>query len=129
MRLTDSGIGYPSGLHLVRADDLQLTRAVGDITLMESWTSLNPDRYFARQLFEIRAEIKTARLERDGRLSVTSRPMNITWYGHCAQDLHGIVQIKIVSGGHVLVNGALSLQQKQPVEVAGGVCFDMVADG
>jgi hypothetical protein len=128
MRLIDSEIGYPSGLSLVSADDLQLTRAVGDITLMAGWTSLNPDRYFARQLFEIRAEIKTARLERDGRLSVTSRPMSITWYGHRACDLHGIMQIKIVSSGHVLVNGALSLQQKQPVEVAGGVRFDMAAD-
>ena len=116
-------MGSPSGrLQWVRANDLQLTRAVGDITLMEGWTSINPDRCFARQLFEIRAEIKTARLERDGRLSVTSRPMNITWYGHRACDLHGIVQIKIVSDGHVLVNGPL---QKRPVEVAGGVCFDV----
>jgi len=101
-------------------------RVVGNIRLMENWISANPDATFKNQTFEIREEIKTARIGIDGRLSVTSSPKNVTWYGGSAADLRNVVHVKIVSHGVILVDDALSTQNGRPREVPGGVSFDVV---
>jgi hypothetical protein len=102
-------------------------RVLGNIRLMENWISANPDVTFKNQTFEIRQEIKTARIGIDGCLFVTSSPKNVTWYGGSTADLENVVHVKIVSHGVILVDDALSSQNGRPKDVPGGVSFDVVA--
>ena len=102
-------------------------RIVGAITLMEAWTSDNPDKIFTRQLFRIREESKNARLGRDGRLLVECRPMNILWYGGRSEDFMNVARVRIVTGGCVLVDQALDVQRGRPRSVRGGISFDVVS--
>jgi len=94
-------------------------RIVGDITLMEGWTSDNPDRTFTNQAFEIREETKISRLGRDGRLIVACRPMNITWYGGKAEYLQDVTRVRIVTCGYVLIDEPLDTQQGRSMAVPG----------
>lgn len=97
---------------------------VGDITLMEGWTSDNPDRTFTNQTFEIREETKSSRLGRDGRLIVTCRPMNVTWYGGKADYLREVTHVRIVARGYVLIDESLDTQHGRSKAVPGGMSFD-----
>jgi hypothetical protein len=101
---------------------------IGNLTLMEGWTSINPDRTFINQRFDLRPAIKTSRIERNGRLSVTCRPMKITWYGGRSEDLKGVTHVKIVTGDSAVVDEALNTRRSQPEEVAGGVSFEVMAE-
>lgn len=92
---------------------------------MEAWTSNNPDKTYKKQTFEIRPERRAARIGTDGRLSVTSIPKNVTWYGGSATDLEHVVHVKIVSHAVILVDDALYTQNGQPKEVPGGVSFEV----
>ena len=94
-------------------------RIVGDITLMEAWTSNNPDRTFTNQTFEIREETKSSRLGRDGRLIVTCRPMNVTWYGGKAEYLQDVARVRIVACGYVLIDEPLDTQQGRSMAAPG----------
>jgi len=105
----------------------RLVRIVGDITLMEGWTSDNPDRTFTNQAFEIREETKSSRLGRDGRLIVTCRPMNVTWYGGKTEYLQNITHVRIVTRGHVLVDDSLDTQRARSKAVTGGTSFDVTS--
>lgn len=100
-------------------------RIVGDITLMEGWTSDNPDRTFTNQIFEIREATKYSRLGRDGRLSVTCRPMNVMWYGGRAEYLQDVCRIRIVARGYVLIDESLDTQHACSRAVPGGASFDV----
>jgi hypothetical protein len=115
------------GISTTQARAPSTARIVGNIRLMEAWTSNNPDVTFTNQTFEIREQTKAARLGIDGRLSITNRPKHVTWYGGNATDFEHIVHIKIVSRGVVLVDEALSTQYGQPKEVPGGVSFDVTS--
>ena len=97
----------------------RIVRIVGDITLMEAWTSDNPDRAFTNQTFEIREETKSSRLGRDGRLIVTCRPMNVTWYGGKAEYLRNVARVRIVACGYVLIDEPLDTQQGRSMAVPG----------
>ncbi len=101
-------------------------RIVGNIRLMEGWTSNNPDVTFKNQTFEIRQESKAARIGIDGRLSVTCSPKNIMWFGGNAADLENVVHVKIVSHNVILVDDALCSQNGRPKEVPGGVSFEVM---
>jgi len=101
-------------------------RVVGNIRLMEEWTSNNPDVIFKNQTFEIREKSRAARLGVDGRLCVTCSPRNITWYGGNAALLEHVVHVKIVSHGVILIDDALCTQNAQPKEVPGGVRFEVM---
>jgi hypothetical protein len=74
------------------------------------------------------ATVKTSRLERNGRLCVTCRPMNITWYGGRSEDLKGVTHIRIVTDDDVVVDEALNTWRSQPEEVADGVSFEVMAE-
>lgn len=100
----------------------------GDITLMEGWTSINPDRTFTNQRFDLRLAIKASRLERDGRLSVTCSPMNVTWYGGRCEDLKGVTRVRIVSGDYVLVDEAFASLRGHPKIESLGVSFDVTTE-
>lgn len=102
-------------------------RIVGAITLMEGWTSDNPDKIFTRQLFKIREETRKARLGRDGRLLVVYQPMNVVWYGATLDDLMNVARVRIAAGGCVVVDEALDLQRGQPRKVRGGISFDVIS--
>jgi hypothetical protein len=104
----------------------ETVRIVGNIRLMEGWTSNNPDVTFKNQTFEIRQETRAARIGIDGRLSVTCSPKNITWYGGNPADLERVVHVKIVSRGAILVDDAICTQNGQPKEVPGGVSFEVM---
>ena len=106
------------------ADDTQ--RIVGNIRLMEDWTSNNPDVTFKHQTLEIRRAIKAARIGIDGRLSVTCSPKRIIWYGGKIADLEKIVHVKIVSHGVILIDDAICTLNGRPKDVPGGVSFDVV---
>jgi hypothetical protein len=101
-------------------------RIVGKIQLMQAWTSVVADRLFTNQTFEIRPELKFARLGIDGCLMVTSRPKNITWYGGAPADFEGIVHIKLSSYGIVIIDEPLCIEYHPPVGVPGGVNFDIM---
>lgn len=105
--------------------DTEALRVVGNIRLMEGWTSANPDLIFKNQTFEIRLESKAARIDLDGRLSVTCSPKTITWYGGTPMDLERVVHIKIVSRGVILIDDALCTQNGLPQAVPGGVRFEV----
>jgi hypothetical protein len=105
----------------------RIVRIVGDITLMEGWTSDNPDRTFTNQAFEIREQIKSSRLGRDGQLIVTCRPMNVTWYGGKAEYLRNITHVRIVTRGYVLVDEPLDTQYARSKAVPGGTSFDVTS--
>jgi hypothetical protein len=105
----------------------RLLRIVGDITLMEGWTSDNPDRTFTNQAFEIREQTKSSRLGRDGRLIVTCRPMNVTWYGGRAEYLHDVTHVRIVTLGHVLIDESLDTRRARSKAVPGGTSFDVTS--
>jgi hypothetical protein len=102
-------------------------RVVGDITLMEAWTSINPDRGFERQMVEIAQETRNSRLERDGSLSVTCQPMRVTWFGGNIADLLHVERVKIVSRGVTLIETSLCLGPGSVTEIAGGVSLRLVA--
>jgi hypothetical protein len=101
-------------------------KIIGNIRLMEGWTSNNPDVTFKNQTFAIRQESRAARIGIDGRLSVTCSPKNITWYGGNVADLEHVVHVKIVSRGAILVDDALCAQNGPPKEVPGGVSFEVM---
>jgi hypothetical protein len=101
-------------------------RIVGNIRLMEGWTSNNPDVTFKNQTFEIRQESRAAQIGIDGRLSVMCSPKSITWHGGNAADLEHVVHVKIVSRGVILVDDALCTQNGPPKEVPGGVSFEVM---
>jgi hypothetical protein len=101
-------------------------RIVGNIRLMEGWTSHNPDVIFKNQTFEIRQESRAARIGIDGRLSVICSPKNITWYGGNAADLEHIVHVKIVSGSVIVVDDPLCTQNGRSRELPGAVNFDVM---
>jgi len=105
---------------------IEAVRVVGNIRLMEAWTSTNPDVTFKNQTFEIRQESRAARIGRDGRLSVTCSPKNIRWYGGSAAILEHIVHVKVVSRGVILVDDALCTQNGPPKDIPGGVSFEVV---
>jgi hypothetical protein len=105
----------------------RLLRIVGDITLMEGWTSDNPDRIFTNQAFEIRAETKSSRLGRDGHLIVTCRPMNVTWYGGKAEHLQDVTHVRIVTRGCVLIDETLDTRHGPSKVVPGGTSFDLTS--
>jgi len=100
---------------------------VGDITLMEAWTSINPDRRFERQMVEIAQETRNSRLERDGSLSVTRQPMRVTWFGGSIADLLHVERVKIVSRGVTLIETSLCLGPGSVTEIAGGVTLRLVS--
>lgn len=102
----------------------RIVRVVGNITLMEAWTSDNPDRIFTDQTLRIREESKSSRLGRDGRLIVTCRPMNVIWYEAKADDFRDVVFVKIVTRGQMLVEKALD---GCPRAIPGGVSFDLIS--
>jgi hypothetical protein len=113
---------------LVRRDRWpRVVRIVGAITLMEAWTSDNPDKIFARQAFKIREETKSARLGRDGRLLVVHQPMNVVWYGGRSEDLINAARVRIVTGRCVLVDAALDMQRGPLRRVRGGISFDVIS--
>jgi hypothetical protein len=101
-------------------------RIVGTITLMEGWFSNNPDRTFINQQLEIRAQTKSSRLGRDGRLSVTCQPMTITWYGGKAEDLKDVSRIRVESYGRVLIDDTLDTLYGQPKAAPGGISFNVL---
>jgi hypothetical protein len=101
-------------------------RIVGDITLMEGWSSNNPDRMFINQQLEIRSQTKSSRLGRDGRLSVTCQPMTVIWYGGKLEDLKDISRIKVQSRGRVLIDDTLNTLYGQPKAAPGGMSFDVL---
>lgn len=101
-------------------------RIVGNIRLMEGWTSNNPDVTFKNQTFEICQETRAARIGIDGRLSVTCSPKNIMWYGGDAADLEHVVHVKIVSHGVIMIDDALCTQNGEPKQVPGGVSFEVM---
>jgi hypothetical protein len=103
----------------------RIVRIVGDITLMEGWTSDNPDRTFTNQSFEIREQTKSSRLGRDGHLIVTCRPMNVTWYGGKSEYLRNITHVRIATRGRVLVDESLDTQRARSKAVPGGTSFDV----
>jgi len=88
--------------------------------------SNNPDVIFKNQTFEIRREVKAARIGIDGRLSITRSPKKVTWYGGTAAGLKDVVHVKIVSHGVILVDDALCTQNGLPKEVRGGVSFEVI---
>jgi hypothetical protein len=102
-------------------------RIVGDITLMEGWTSDNPDRTFTNQALEIREETKSSRLGRDGRLIVTCCPMNVTWYGGKAEYLRDVTHVRIVTRGHVMIDESLDTRRGPSKAVPGGMSFDVTS--
>lgn len=106
---------------------LRPSTIVGNIVLMQGWTSDNPDRTFANQTFEIRAQTKCSRIGRDGRLIVTCRPMNVTWYGGRAEYLKDVMRVKIVTRGHVLIDESLDAQGARSKAVQGGLSFDLTS--
>lgn len=101
-------------------------RIVGNITLMEEWWSNNPDKTFIDQQLEIRAQTKSSQLGRDGRLSVTCRPMNVTWYGGNMDDLKDVSRIRVESRGYVVVDDTLNTLYGQPKAAPGGISFDVL---
>jgi hypothetical protein len=105
----------------------RLLRVVGDITLMEGWTSDNPDRTFTNQAFEIREETKSSRLGRDGRLIVTYCPMSVTWYGGRAEYLQDVTHVRIVTHGYVLIDESLDTRHGRSKAVPGGASFDVTS--
>lgn len=105
----------------------ETVRVVGDLTLMEAWASINPDRRIARQAMEIRQETRTSRLERDGSLSVTCQPMRVTWFGGSIAQLVDVERIKIVSRGVLLIELPLCPSPGSVSEIAGGVTLDLVS--
>jgi hypothetical protein len=105
----------------------RLLRIVGDITLMEGWTSDNPDRTFTNQAFEIREETKSSRLGRDGRLIVTYCPMNVTWYGGRAEYLQDVTHVRILTSGYVLIDESLDTRHGRSKAVPGGTSFDLTS--
>ena len=105
----------------------RILRIVGDITLMEGWTSDNPDRTFTNQTFEIREQTKSSRLGRDARLIVTCRPMNVTWYGGKAEYLQDVAHVRIVTRGYVLIDEPLDTQHGCSKAVPGGTSFDVTS--
>jgi hypothetical protein len=107
-----------------RADET--VRIVGNIRLMEGWTSDNPDVIFKNQSFEIRQGRRAARIGIDGRLRVSCSPTIVTWYGGTPADLERIVHIKIVSQGVILIDDALCTQNGRHKEVPGGVGFEVL---
>jgi hypothetical protein len=115
-----------SGVFPAQDRSPRLIRIVGDITLMEGWTSDNPDRTFANQAFEIREETKSSRLGRDGRLSVAWRPMNVTWYGGKAEYLQNVTHVRIVTRGYVLIDEPLDTRHGCSI-VPGGTSFDVTS--
>jgi hypothetical protein len=102
-------------------------RVVADITLMEAWTSINPDRRLERQMVEIAQETRNSRLERDGSLSVTRQPMRVTWFGGSIADLVNVERVKIVSRGVTLIETSLCLSPGSVTEIAGGVTLRLVS--
>jgi len=100
-------------------------RVVGSIRLMQAWTSVVADKLFSNQIFEIRQELKSARLGIDGCLSVTCRPTNITWYGGTPADFEGIVHIRLLSHRIMIIDEALYTEHHPPLGVPGGVTFDV----
>jgi len=104
-------------------------RIVGNITLIRDSRSDNPVRSFVNQTFEIRDESVTAQLGKDGRLSVTRHPKNITWHGGKAAVLKGVTHVRIVSHGQLLIDDAVNPDCGKPRAVTGGISFDVEADG
>jgi hypothetical protein len=104
-----------------------IIRIVGDITLMEGWTSDNPDRTFTNQTFEIREETKFSRLGRDGHLIVTCCPMNVTWYGGKTEYLQDIKHVRIITRGYVLIDESVVTQHGRSKLVPGGTSFDVTS--
>lgn len=102
-------------------DNSKPVRVVGDITLMEAWTSISPDRRFERQMLEIAQETRNSRLERDGSLSVTCQPMRVTWFGGSIADLRHVERVKIVSRGVTLIETSLCSSPGSVTEIANGV--------
>jgi hypothetical protein len=98
-------------------------RIDGKITLFHE----SPDddvKVFGNQTFEIRDELRTARLGRDGRLTVADHPKRVIWYGGNPEVLMNIAHIQIVSRGRVILDEDLS-NDGQPKAVAGGVSFEV----
>lgn len=102
-------------------DSSKPVRVVGDITLMEAWTSISPDRRFERQMLEIAQETRNSRLERDGSLSVICQPMRVTWFGGSIADLRHVERVKIVSRGVTLIETSLCSSPGSVSEIANGV--------
>jgi len=103
-----------------------LVRIVGDITLMEEWCSNNPDKTFMNQELEIRAQTKSSRLGRDGRLSVTCQPMKVIWYGGRLDYLQNVAHIRVESHGRVLIDDALNTLYGLPKAAPGGISFEVL---
>jgi len=104
-------------------------RVVANITLIIGSKSDSAVRPFIDQTLEIRDESLTARLGKDGRLSVTRHPKNITWHGGRASILKGVTRVQIVSHGQMLIDEALNTDCRRPKAVPGGISFDTQAGG
>jgi hypothetical protein len=103
-------------------------RIVGNITLIVGSRSDNSVRSFTNQTFEIRHESLTAQLGKDGRLSVTRHPKNITWHGGKTSLLKGVTRVQIVSHGQLFIDETLTTEVGKPRAVPGGISFDLEAD-
>jgi hypothetical protein len=103
-------------------------RIVGNITLIRGPRSDNSVGSFINQTFEIRDESLTAQLDKDGRLSVTRHPKNVTWHGGKTSILKGVTRVQIVSHGQMLLDKALTADCGKPKAFPGGISFDVAAD-
>jgi hypothetical protein len=103
----------------------EIIRVVGSIRLMPAWTSIAADKIFTNQTFDIRQELKIARIGIDGRLSVTCWPTNITWYGGTCADFGGIVHVRLLSCGILIIDDTLCTEHFPPQRVPGGVNFEV----
>jgi hypothetical protein len=95
----------------------------GDITLIENSTAGNAPRTFTKQKIEIEGEPPTVKISADGYESIGHHPTKITWYGGTVEDVDGITDVKIVSQGRVVIDGAFNTFVHQPHAISGGVVF------
>jgi hypothetical protein len=95
----------------------------GDITLIENSTAGNAPRTFTEQKLEIEREPPTVRQSADGYESIGHHPTKITWYGGAVEHVDGITDVKIVSQGHVCIDGAFNTVVHGPYAISGGVVF------
>jgi hypothetical protein len=100
----------------------------GDITLIESSTAGNPDKFFANQTVRIEREPDTIRMSADGIESRGSHPTTVTWYGGTVDALDDITHVSIISKGQVLIDAPVNRNRGRPSAINegasnGGVLF------
>jgi hypothetical protein len=102
---------------------------VGNITLIVREPYGESAVSFANQIVEIREEMRTARLGRDGKLVVTDHPKAIIWLGANAQADHlkNVFRIQIESHGRIMVDEVFGKGVDLPQQVPGGIRFDVTS--